>query len=63
MGRWEKRAAPIKTGCVAGRIKGLREVCDHTFKARSVIMAVSYSRHRVSGELNTTKQEGGKGIE
>lgn len=26
-------------------------------------MAVFFSRHRVSGELNTMKQEAGKGIE
>lgn len=48
-----------KTVRLVGSMKGLHEVCVHIFKTRSVIMTVFLQkcRHRVSGELNTMKQE------
>ena len=55
-----KRIARGKAVRSLGSIKGLHEVCVHTFQARLVIITVFPARkcrHRVGGELSTMKQE------
>lgn len=59
-GRVGERVVQKRTVCSVDSIKGLHEAFVHTFKARSVIMAVFFSRHRVSGKLTTMEQEGVK---